>query len=267
MSGCHQAHHDGQGSQDGRPLPEYGETPLHRGPGGQEALPEIPPRDGPALGRVSEAHRQEEYRLEEGEGHGRGQAERELDEVAAEHSSNKAHGQEDRQEGEGCRDDRAEDLARPLEHGLLEGEAHLPIALDVLGYDDRIVDDYTNCDDQGQEGHEVEGEAHEAVEDRGRRQGDGYGQDDGEGGVGLAEEEEDDDGHDDEGGSQFLPGGFYGGADGSGAVVAHHDPETLREDEGLELGAHGVYDRYGVGVRGTLDRDEDAGNPVDAGIA
>ena len=140
---------------------------------------------------------EEEDRLEQGEGDRRGEAEGELPEELADDAADEAHRDEDREQGQGRRDDGAEDLAGPLEHGLLLAEAHGAVALDVLRDDDRIVHDDADRDDHREHGHEVQGEAREVVEHRRGGERDGNGEDDGEGRVELAEEEEDDQGDDD----------------------------------------------------------------------
>ena len=72
--------------------------------------------------------------------------------------------EEDRQQGEGGGNDGAEDLARALEDGLLQAEAHCAVPFHVLRDDDGIIHDDPDGNDEGQQGHEVEGEPRQAVQ-------------------------------------------------------------------------------------------------------
>ena len=127
------------------------------------------------------------------------------------------------EEGERRGHDGAEDLAGPLQDGLLLAETHDPVSLDVLRDDDRVVDHDADGDDHGEHRHEVQGETGKVVEHGRRREGDGHGEDHGEGRVELAQEEQDDQ-RDDDGGDEDLPvGRVQGCLDGRRGVVAVGD--------------------------------------------
>ncbi len=125
------------------------------------------------LRSVGKPHREKEDRLQKGEGDRGGKAEGELLQVAADESPDEAHGEQHGEQREGGRDDGAEDLACALEHGLLEAESHGAVPLHVLRDDDRVVHHDSDGDDQCQQGHEIEGEPGEPVQDGRGGQGDG----------------------------------------------------------------------------------------------
>ena len=176
-----------------------------------------------------------------------------------------AHRDQHRKDGEGGGHDRAEDLARALEHRFLEAESHGAVALDVLRDHDRIVHDDADRDDQREQGHQVQGEAGQPVEHRGGGQRDGNRQDHGERRVELAQEEKDDEGDDQPGDEQLPVGRVDRGLDRTGGVVGDDERVPCGQVRLLQQLPHPLHHGDRVGIGGPLDGDQDRRLPVHAG--
>src|SRR6185369_16890210 len=82
-----------------------------------------------------------------------------------------------------------------LDGGLLGGTALLDVVGGIFDDDDGIIDDDADGEDEGKEGHEVDGKAQEGHGGEGTEDGDGHGGSGDEHGAEVLQEEHDDDEH------------------------------------------------------------------------
>ncbi len=112
-------------------------------------------------------HRRQGDRNDARDDDGAGEGEGELAEQRPGDAAEKADRRVDRGQGQGHRDHRAGDLARPDQRRLRRGAALLDVAVDVFDDHDRVVDDEPDRQHHRQQGQQVEAEA------QGRHQGPG----------------------------------------------------------------------------------------------
>ena len=113
-----------------------------------------------------------------GEGNGQGDVDGHGLHVGTHHASDKEHGQEGDDDGQGRHDHRRQDLGHGRQCGFPRGFlAHADVALDVVHVGDGIVHHQSQGQDKGKKGNPIDGVAGQVVykQGQGKAHGDGKG--------------------------------------------------------------------------------------------
>ena len=91
-------------------------------------------------------------------------------------AAHECRGQKHSNQREGGGDDGQPDLVGCLHRGLVGRLTHLQVALNVLHFHDRVINQHTNDQRQGQQGHHIDTETEVVHANKGRngRQGQGH---------------------------------------------------------------------------------------------
>ena len=214
---------------------------------------------GAQRGREGQGH---EARDDDRDGDGDG----ELTVEGAGDAAEEGDRQENRDEHEHDRDNRAADLAHGGDGGVERRHALLMHeALDVLEHHDCVVHDDADSDDHREERQGVDTEAEKPQAREGADERDWHGQHRDERRAPAAEEEEDDQDDEDAGLEERVldlgNGGLHEACGVEGNLVVDAGREALGQRG--DLGLHGVGDVQRVGAGGEEDTDADGGLAVE----
>ena len=145
-----------------------------------------------------------------------------------------------RREGDGHRDDGADQLARAGARRRQRRHARAHVPLDVLHDHDGVVDHEADGEHDGQQGEQVDGESEELHQRHGADQRDRYGDHRDQDRAQRAKEEEDDQHDDEQGLGQGVLHLAHGVLDVIGAVVGDDRGDLLGDLplQAVHLGAH-----------------------------
>ena len=120
---------------------------------------------------VRRHHRCEQTRNEQRHGDGDGCCPAKLHKKLTRHAAHKRGGQKHRDQTGGCGNHRHADFVRAFHRCLIRSFAHLHVAHDIFDLDNRIVDEHTNHQRQGEQGNHVEAKVHQADDPKSRNDG------------------------------------------------------------------------------------------------
>ena len=166
-------------------------------------------------------------------------------------------GQKNRGEHQGDADNRPGQLLHGLDGRLAGMEAFLDVNRGVLDNDDGVVHHDADGQNEGEQGHQIDGEAQQGHGGKGADDGDRHGGGRDQHGPPILQKHHDDDEHQDAGFKQGVIDRVNGLADELGGVVMDGVFQALRE--GLAHLGHGRFDLFadvdGVGPGQGEDQD------------
>ena len=206
------------------------------------------------LGHGGHDGSREKIGREHGEDDGLGQRNEEIFGDAAQEE----HGHEDDADGDGGDQGGNGDLRGAVEDGLLDGLAFFEIAVDVLDFNGRVVDQDADGQRQAAQGHDVDGFAERAQNQQRRKNRERYGDGDDERAAPAAEEDQDHDGGEAGGDDALAHDAADRGADEERLIGERRHFEGRRQlrFEGFELGANARDDVERRGVAGLDDGEQ-----------